>query len=115
MEEISLSQWLLRSQPRPLFGDGRLCTAVVTAKMLTMRDMRLWTGEADMQVPPFAHYLLLTLGTLGYGQAINRQEFEACIAALATVEGRVWQFGVTLVPVLTIHHNLTAQFTSEER
>ena len=94
--------------------------SVVTAKMLTMRDMRSWTGEADMQVPPIVHYLLLTLGALGHGQAICRPEFEACTAALATVEGRVLHRGQplkvwTFVPVLTIRHNLTAQFTSEER
>ena len=63
--------------------------SVVTAKMLTMRDMCFWTGEADVQVPPIVHYLLLTLGTLRDGQTICRPELEACIAALATVEGRV--------------------------
>ena len=73
--------------------------------------MRLWTGEADMQVPPIVHDLLLTLVALRDGQTIGRP-------ALATVEGRVWHCGLkvwTLVPVLTYRHNLTAQFTSEER
>ena len=93
--------------------------SVVTAKMLTMRDMRLWTGEVDAEVPPIVHYLLLTLGALRDGQTICRPEFEACIAALATVEGRVWHRGQplkvwALVLVLTIPYNLTAQFTSEE-
>ena len=86
--------------------------SMFTTKMLTMGDMRLWTGEADMQVSPVVHNLLLALHALGLGQTIGRPEFEGLIvAAFATVEGgvrhlseaaKVW----TLVPVLNFFDNL---------
>ena len=63
---------------------------VATAKMLTMRDMCLWAGEADMQVAPTVLYLHLALDALGDGQAIDWPELEGRVAALAAVEGRVW-------------------------
>ena len=64
--------------------------SVVAAKMLTMWDMRLWTGEADVQVAPSVLYLLLALGALGDGQALDWPELEGRVAALAAVEGGVW-------------------------
>ena len=76
---------------------------MLITKMLTMRDMRLWTGEADVQVTPRVLYLLFALDALGDGQALDWPELEGRVAALAAVEGRVWHRGKlaqvwTLVP-----------------
>ena len=102
---------------------------MLITQMLTMRDMRLWTGEADVQVAPSVLYLLLALDALGDGQALDWPELEGRVAALAAVEGRVWHRGKPaqvwtlvpkrkrvekvstkgknkLVPVLTIRHIL---------
>ena len=61
--------------------------SMLITKMLTMRDMRLWTGEADVQVAPSVVYLLLALDALGDGQALDWPELEGRVAALAAVEG----------------------------
>ena len=78
--------------------------------------MRLWTGEADMQVSPVVLNLCLALCTPGHGQAPDRPELERLAASVAGVEGRVWHGSEVakvwaLVPVIMISHNFVAELT----
>ena len=68
--------------------------SMLTAKMVTRRDMCFWTCEADVQVAPSVLYLHLALETLGDGQTLDWPELEGRVAALAAVEGRVWHRGM---------------------
>ena len=89
---------------------------MLTAKMKTIGDMFLWTGEADMQVSPVVLNHCLALCTLGDGQAPDGPELERLAAGLAGVEGRVWHGSEVakvwaLVPVITVGHNFVAELT----
>ena len=61
--------------------------SVLTAKMQTIRNMFLWTSEADVQVSPIIFNLCFTLPAGGDGQAPDRPELEWLVAGLAAVEG----------------------------
>ena len=87
-----------------------------TTKMLTMGDMCLWTGEADVQVSPVVFNHCLALCTLGDGQAPDRPELEWLAAGLAGVEGRGWHGSEVakvwaLVPMIMVGHNFVAELT----